>query len=166
MYAGVLKKYFNFIQRNKLAYLKFNKQLVIGELAGFAFGVGIAEVAAAFTHDDFAISLSSGLADYTGSILGFLAIFYYNNSLKYRGLRGKDRSKRILKDAFSLWPSVATADVAYVFARPYIHYVLLVSGLDAVVAATIAHFAAFGVFNGIALLSKSIIDYSKNARQQ
>jgi hypothetical protein len=42
---------------------------------------------------------------------------------------------------------------------------LLVSGLEAGVAATIAHFAAFGVFNGVAILSRSIIDYLRSSRQ-
>lgn len=165
MASNTLKKYFRFVQDNKPVYFNFNKQLVLGELAGFAAGVGVAEAMAATTRDEFAISVSSGIADYAGSILGFLAIFYRDSKAQYSELSGKDRFKRIMKDAFSLWPSVAVADIAYIFARPYVHYILLVSGLEAGIAATIAHFAAFGVFNGVAILSRSIIDYIKSNRQ-
>ncbi len=165
MASNTLKKYFRFVQDNKPVYFNFNKQLVMGELAGFAAGVGVAEAMATTTRDEFAISVSSGIADYAGSILGFLAIFYRDSKAQYSELSGKDRFKRIMKDAFSLWPSVAVADIAYIFARPYVHYILLVSGLEAGIAATIAHFAAFGVFNGVAILSRSIIDYIKSNRQ-
>lgn len=165
MATDTFKKYFKFVQSNRPVYFNFNKQLVIGELAGFAAGVGVAEAAAAATRDELAISVSSGVADYAGSILGFLAIFYHDSKAQYSDLGRKDRFKKIMKDAFSLWPSVAAADVAYIFARPYIHYVLLVSGLEAGVAATIAHFAAFGVFNGVAILSRSIIDYLKSNKR-
>lgn len=165
MAANTLKKYFRFVQNNTPVYFNFNKQLVMGELAGFGAGVGVAEAAAAITRDEFAISISSGIADYAGSILGFLAVFYRDSKPQYRELDRKERFKRIIKDAFSLWPSVAAADVAYIFARPYIHYILLVSGLEAGVAAAVAHFAAFGVFNGVALLSRSIIDYLRSNKQ-
>lgn len=165
MTAGALKKYLKFVHSNRPVYFNFNKQLVIGELAGFAAGVGTAEVVAAATLDELAISVSSGIADYAGSILGFLAIFYRDSKAQHSELAGKERFKRIMKDAFSLWPSVAAADIAYIFTRPYIHYILLVSGLEAGVAATIAHFAAFGVFNGVAILSRSIIDYLRSNRQ-
>lgn len=165
MPAGTLKRYFKFVQSNRPVYFNFNKQLVIGELGGFAAGVGVAEAAAAVTRDELTISVSSGVADYAGSILGFMAMFYRDSRAQYSELGRKDRFKRIMKDAFSLWPSVAAADVAYIFARPYIHYILLLSGLEAGIAATIAHFAAFGVFNGVAILSRSIIDYLKSIRQ-
>jgi hypothetical protein len=161
---NTIKKYFRFVNNNKPVYFQFNKQLVVGELAGFGAGLGVAEAAAAFTRDVFSISLSSGIADYAGSILGFLTIFYRESRLQYREPHGKDRFKRIMKDAFSLWPSVAAADLAYVLTRPYVHYVLLLSGFEAGIAATVAHFAAFGVFNGVALLSRSIIDYLKSVR--
>lgn len=165
MPTHTLKKYFRFLQSNRPVYFNFNRQLVIGELAGFAAGVGVAEAAAAVSWDEIAISVWSGVADYAGSILGFLAIFYRDSKVQYRELARKDQFKYIMKDAFSLWPSVAAADVAYILARPYIHYILLVSGLEAGIAATIAHFAAFGVFNGVAILSRSIIDYLKSTRQ-
>ena len=110
-------------------------------------------------------AFEKGIADYTGSLLGFLGIFYSDNKMQYRELGRKERFKRIMKNAFSLWPSVAAADVAYILARPSIHYILLVSGLEAGIAATIAHFAAFGVFNGVAMLSRSIVDYLRSNRQ-
>jgi hypothetical protein len=162
---NTFKKYLRFVRNNRPVYFGFNKQLVLGELAGFAAGVGMAEVAAAITKDELTISLLSGAADYAGSILGFLAVFYRDSKAQYSELARKERFRRIMKDAFSLWPSVATADVAYIFARPYIHYILLVSGLEAGVAATIAHFAAFGIFNGVAILSRSIIDYLRSDRK-
>lgn len=162
MTAGALKKYFRFVQSNRPVYFNFNKQLLIGELAGFAAGVGVAEAAAAITKDELVISSSSGVADYVGSILGFLAIFYRDSRAQYSELGRKERFRKIMKNAFSLWPSVAAADIAYIFTRPYIHYILLVSGLEAGVAATIAHFAAFGIFNGVAILSRSIIDYLRS----
>jgi hypothetical protein len=165
MRAGALKKYFKFVQSNRPTYFNFNKQLVIGELAGFGAGVGVAEAAAALKSDELVISVSSGVADYAGSILGFLAVFYRDSKAQYSELGRKERFRRIMKDALSLWPSVAAADVAYIFARPYIHYILLVSGLEAGVAATIAHFAAFGIFNGVAILSRSIIDYLRSDRK-
>ena len=165
MTVGALKKYFKFVQSNRPVYFNFNKQLVLGELAGFGAGLGVAEAVAATTRDELTISVLSGVADYAGSILGFLAIFYRDSKTQYRELEGKKRFSRIMKDAFSLWPAVAAADVAYIFSRPYIHYILLVSGLEAGIAASIAHFAAFGVFNGVAILSRSIIDYLKSSKK-
>jgi hypothetical protein len=165
MPAYSIKKYIKFINSKRLAYFHFNKQLVIGELAGFGAGVGVAEFAAAVTRDELAISISSGIADYAGSILGFFAIFYLDNKSAYPEMQGMMRLKQIIKDAAGLWPSIAAADVAYIFIRPYLHYMLLLSGLEAGIAATIAHFVAFGIFNGVAILSRSIIDYMKNSKQ-
>ncbi len=159
-----IKKYFRFVQANRPAYFNFNKQLALGELAGFLAGVGVAE-AIAFTKDEIAISISSGAADYIGSTLGFLAIYYHDSKLQYRDLPRKERFKKVMKSALSLWPSVAAADIAVIFARPYAHYLLLLSGLEAGIAATIAHFIAVGVFNGAALLSRSIIDYTQTKKQ-
>jgi hypothetical protein len=165
MAANSIKKYIRFVNSKKPVYFHFNKQLVVGELAGFAAGVGVAEAAAALTRDELAISLSSGFADYAGSILGFFAIFYRDNKPHFPELNRRERFKRIMRDAFSLWPSIVAADIAYILIRPYMHYVLLVSGLEAGFAATVAHFTAFGVFNGIAILSRSVIDYMKSSKQ-
>jgi putative flippase GtrA len=165
MTSETIKKYFRFVQANRPAYFNFNKQLVLGEIAGFLAGVGVAE-AVAFTKDELAISVSSGAADYIGSTLGFLAVYYHDNKSQYRDLDRKARFKKIMKSALSLWPSVAAADIAVIFARPYAHYLLLLSGLEAGIAATIAHFIAVGVFNGIAVLSRSIIDYAQSKKEQ
>jgi len=161
-----IKKYIRFIKGNRLTYFHFNKQLFMGEIAGFAAGVGVAEAAAALGADEVGISLSSGIADYAGSILGFFAIFYYDKKPSYPQLNSNQRFKRIAKDAFSLWAAIAAADLAYVFMRPYLHYLLLISGFEAGIAATVAHFVAFGIFNGVAILSRSIIDYMRSRKQQ
>ena len=166
MTVNSIKKYIRFIESNKSTYFHFNKQLFIGELAGFGVGVGVAEAAAVLAADELTISLSSGIADYAASILGFFAIFYYDKKPHYRELGRNERFKRIAKDAFSLWPAIAAADIAYIFLRPYLHYILLVSGFEAGIAATVAHFVAFGVFNGVAILSRSMIDYMKCSKQQ
>jgi hypothetical protein len=166
MSANAIKKYIRFIKTNSATYFHFNKQLFIGEIAGFGAGVGIAEAAAALSADELTISLSSGVVDYAGSILGFFAIFYYDKKPQYRELDRNKRFKHILKDVFSLWPSIAAADIAYIVIRPYLHYLLLVSSFEVGIAATIAHFAAFGVFNGVAILSRSIIDYMESSKQQ
>ena len=164
MTCETIKKYFRFVQANKPTYFNFNKQLVLGELAGFFAGIGIAEAAVAFTRDEIAVSVSSGAADYAGSILGFLAIFYHDNKSQYRDFHGKERFRRIMRSALGLWPSVAAADIAYIVARPYVHYLFLLSGFEAGIAATIAHFVAFGIFNGVAILSRSIIDYAQSKK--
>ncbi len=166
MAVNSIKKYIRFIKGNRPTYFHFNKQLFIGEIAGFAAGVGVAEAAAVLAADELAIALSSGVADYAGSILGFFAIFYCDKKSDYRELSRNKRFKSIAKDAFSLWPAIAAADIAYIFMRPSLHYLLLVSGYEAGIAATVAHFAAFGVFNGVAILSRSIIDYMKSSKSQ
>lgn len=166
MIADTLKKYFKFVQSNRPVYFNFNRQLLIGELVGFATGVGVAEAVATVTKDELAISASSGAADYIGSILGFLTIYYRDNKAKYSHLDRKKQFKQIMKNAFSLWPSVAAADIAIIFTRPYVHYLLLLSGFEPGISATIAHFAAVGVFNAIAILSRSIIDYAQMKNQQ
>jgi hypothetical protein len=164
MAANSIKKYIKFVSSKKPTYFHFNKQLVIGELAGFGAGIGVAEAAALLTRDELAISVSSGIADYVGSIIGFLAIFYHDNKSRFPELTSKARLVRVVKEVFLLWPSIVAADVAYIFTRPYIHYVLLLSGLEAGIAASIAHFAAFGVFNGVAIFSRSLIDYMKSGK--
>ena len=162
MASNSIKKYIRFVSSKKPIYFHFNKQLVIGELAGFGAGIGVAEAAAALTQDELAISISSGFADYAGSILGFLAILYHDSKPRLPELTTKDRFMRVMREAILLWPSIVAADIAYIFIRPYAHYLLMLSGLEAGIAATIAHFAAFGVFNGVAILSRSIIDYMKS----
>ena len=161
MVVTTLKKYFKFVHSNRSVYLSFNKQLLIGELAGFAAGVVVAEAAAATTEDELIISVSSGAADYIGSIIGFLAVYYRDNKPKYIDLSRKARFKQIMRNAFSLWPSVVAADIAIILARPYVHYLLLMSGFEAGISATISHFVAVAIFNLVAILSRSVVDYAK-----
>lgn len=158
-----IKRYLEFISLNKPAYLRFNRQLVIGELAGFGAGLVTAEIVSSFTKDEFTISTWSSVFDYAGSILGFFTIYYYD-STKGVDFKAADRWRRlasVLRSALTLWPSIAIADAAYIFSRPYFHYLLLLNGIEAGISAAIAHFAAFGVFNIVALFSKSLIDYSR-----
>lgn len=158
----MIRDYANFVARNRSAYLSFNKQLLLAELFGFGAGIGVAEFAAFLKADEFQISVHSSIADYSASVLGFLAIFYLDNRPPYMNLSKTERIKKILRKVFSLWPTVAAADLAFILARPYFHYLLLVASIETVLASTIAHFAAFGVFNMVAIFSRSIIDYSRN----
>jgi hypothetical protein len=158
------RQYFKFLLAHRSTYVRFNRQLLIGELAGFGAGVAVAEAVASLNGDEFAISAYSSGADYLGSILGFLAVFYADNRSSYHNDSRSARTKKILKDALKLWPSVLAADIAFILVRPYFHYISLTLGLEAGVAATIAHFLAFGVFNGVAILSRSLIDYARSAK--
>jgi hypothetical protein len=63
-----------------------------------------------------------------------------------------------------LWPSVVAADVAFIIVRPSLHYLSLSFGLEAGVAATLAHFLAFGVFNLVAIFSRSLVDYARHVK--
>lgn len=164
MSASVLKKYFNFVHSNRPAYFNFNKQLLVGGFAGLLSGIAVAEAMALFTDDEIFISVPSGIADYVASILGFLTVYYYDNKSQYLHLEKNERVKRILKNSLSLWPTVIAGDIAYLITRPYVHSVLLQLGLEAGIAAGVAHFIGVGIFNGIALLSKSIIDYAHKAK--
>ncbi len=159
-----IRQYFRFLLDRRATYVRFNKQLLIGELGGFGAGIAAAEVAASVALDDFAISAYSSAADYSGSVLGFLAIFYLDSRSKFQGVSRTMRIKGTLKDAFRLWPPVLAADVAFILVRPYFHYVMLVLGIEAGVAAIIAHFLAFGVFNCVAIFSRSIIEYARSTR--
>ena len=92
----------------------------------------------------------------------FLAIYYQDNKGYYREDDKSKRIGKIIKSAFRIWPSVVVADIAYIISRPYIHYLLMINGLEGGIAATIAHFIAFGIFNAIAIFSKSIVDYVRS----
>ena len=161
---STLKRYVVFIIANRRIYFVFNKQLLVGGLAGLVSGVAVAEVVSRFTQDEFAISVPSGVADYVASIVGFLIVYYYDNKKQYLYLARNKRIKRTLSDAVSLWPTVVAADVAYLIARPYIHAVLLILGLEAGIAGAVAHFVGVGIFNGTALLSRTIIDYVRGIK--
>jgi hypothetical protein len=145
-------------------YVRFSKQLIIGELAGFGAGIALAEGSSWLGIDNVGISLYSSAADYGGSILGFLAIVYSDNKKTFRQDSRKSRLKKTIKDALSLWPSVLVGDIAFILSRPYFHYESLSVGLEPGISASLAHLLAFAVFNGFAILSRSIIDYIHNTR--
>jgi hypothetical protein len=154
-----IKNYFAFVRKNKSDYLLFNKQLVFSEIAGLVLGLIAAEASRSFTKIEN--SLYSGFIDYCASIGFFFIIYYYDNKKYYLDFSRSTRLIKIIKSAFSIWPSIIIADVAYVIARPYFHYVLMTHGLETGLAATVAHFLAFGVFNLIAVVSKSMIDFAR-----
>lgn len=164
MSSSSIKQYLEFLLDRRSIYIRFNRELLVGELAGFGAGIAVAETAASLSMDEFAISVYSSGADYMGSILGFLAVFYRDNRSLYQSDSRNVRIKKILKDVLKLWPSVLAADIAFILVRPYIHYVTLTLGIEAGIAATIAHFLAFGVFNCVAIFSRSIIDYARSVR--
>lgn len=164
MAASSVRGYIRFFISRRSAYVQFNKQLVLGELAGFGAGIAVAEAAAFACYGNLEISTYSSIADYGGSTAGFLAVYYSDQKSIYVHEKNYRRIKLLLAKAMRLWPSVLTADVAYIVARPYIHYVSMSSGLEAGIAATIAHFLAFGVFNVIALVSRSVIDYAMHVK--
>ncbi len=157
-----VRRYLRFFTENRSTYIQFNRQLFIGELAGFGAGLVAAEASAYGGLDNLAISVYSSGADYGGSIAGFMAIFYKDNEYRYHAESRIRRLKIILKNAFRLWPSALAADVSFILVRPYFHYVSLSLGLEAGIAAILAHFLAFGVFNLVAIVSKSMLDYVKH----
>jgi hypothetical protein len=155
-----IRRYVVYLSKNKTNYFVFGKQLAISEIAGLVIGVIIAEISAYFLFDKKVdVSIYSGIADYAASIVCFFVIYYYDNKRYYIEYKKSERIKKVVKSTLRIWPSVVIADVAYIISRPYIHYLLMVSGLESGVAATIAHFAAFGIFNIIAIFSKSMVDY-------
>jgi hypothetical protein len=158
-----IRKYIKFIHANRRIYLIFNKQLLVGGLAGLLSGIAVAEAIALFTKDEITISVPSGITDYAASILGFLTVYYYDNKSQFLHLPKNERIWRVTKSALSLWPTVLAADIAYIIMRPYVHSILLLLGLEAGVAAAIAHFIGVGIFNGTALLSRSVIEYIRRA---
>jgi hypothetical protein len=166
-----LQKYLQFIANNAREYKKFNKQLIVGELAGFFAGLLVAEVSNATIHGlasgEWVVSILSSIADYAAAIGGFFVVFYYDNKSSFAGLSAWTRLKRIWKTALSLWPSVVAADIVFLLVRPYIQFQLLNSNIDVGITTVLAHFVAFGAFNLVAILSKSVFDfyrYSNSAR--
>jgi len=59
----------------------------------------------------------------------------------------------------SLWPSVLAADIVFRLVRPYMQLILLDAGIEVGITSTISHFIAFGAFNLVAIISKSLLDY-------
>jgi hypothetical protein len=158
-----VRRYIIFLTKNRTTYLVFGKQLAISEIAGLVMGVIVAEISAYFLLDKKVdVSLYSGIADYAASIVCFFVIYYHDNKRYYIEYDKSERIEKVLKNTLRIWPSVAIADVAYIICRPYIHYLLMIFGLESGMAATIAHFVSFGIFNIIAIFSKSIIDYIRS----
>lgn len=164
MTPGSLGRYFRYLRDRRSVYIQFNKQLMMGELAGFGAGLGVAEGAAAAGLDNLAISAYSSGADYGASIAGFLAVYYHDQKSSFPEVGGLSRVFRIFKSALKLWPSVLAADVAFILVRPSLHYVSLSLGLEAGVASALAHFLAFGVFNVVAIFSRSLVDYARKVK--
>jgi hypothetical protein len=159
-----LRNYVRYLRDHRSTYLQFNKQLLIGELAGFGSGLLVAEGAASAGMDNYSISAYSSGADYGGSIAGFLAVYYSDHKSSFPDDSRTKRLKKVLKNALKLWPSVLAADIAFILVRPTFHYVSLSTGLEAGVAAAIAHFLAFGVFNLVAIFSRSMVDYAQHVK--
>lgn len=154
----LITNYISFLKNNKNNYLTFNKQLVFAEVAGLIAGWVVAELSNSLSR--FNNSLYSGLTDYFASMIFFFIIYYMDNKKFYLGTTRFIRIKKIVKSAISIWPSIIIADIAYLFVRPYFHYILMtILNLETGLAAIIAHFFAFGVFNVVAIISKSVIDY-------
>lgn len=160
MLLNSIEKYLRFVHANKRVYFVFNKQLLLGGFAGLFSGIAVAEVVALFTRDEITISLYSGIADYVCSILGFFAVYYFDNKSQYKSIeRTTERIWRVTKPALSLWPTVVAADIVYIVMRPYVHSVFLSFNMEPGVSAALAHFIGVGIFNGVAIISRSIIDY-------
>lgn len=155
-----IQKYLRFFARNSKTYIQFNKQLFLGELAGFLAGLAVAELVALWiAGDELAISVLSTGADYSAALSLFLIIFYYDQKASLMHLDKNSRIKKVLGLALRLWPAVAAADVAFLLARPYVHFELLQLNIDVGISATIAHFLAFGLFNLVAIFSRSLLDF-------
>jgi hypothetical protein len=161
---GLLGRYFKFLVSRKSVYLTFNKQLFIAELAGFVAGVLVAEAAASMTRDEVEISLYSSISDYVGSVLAFILIYYRDTVHLYKEDVFRIRFWKVLKSLKGLWLPVLSADIAFLIARPYIHYVMMQTGFDPGVAGGIAHFLAFGVFNVVAIFSRSMYEYVRGVK--
>jgi hypothetical protein len=164
MPAWSLRNYVRYLRDHRSTYLQFNKQLLIGELAGFGSGLLVAEGAASAGLDNYSISAYSSGADYGGSIAGFLAVYYSDHRSSFPDDSWTKRVKKVLKNALKLWPSVLAADISFILVRPSFHYMSLSTGLEAGVAAAIAHFLAFGVFNLVAIFSRSMVDYAQHLK--
>jgi hypothetical protein len=132
---------------------------LLAELAGFGAGVIAAEAVASVTEDEFAISISSSISDYAGSVLGFLALYYHDTKHLYKNDTFGTRLRKIMRGALGLWLSIISADIAFLIVRPYFHYAMLLTGVEPGLAGAFAHFMAFAVFNSVAIFSRSIFDY-------
>ena len=161
-----IRQYISYLAGNARKYRTFNKQLVVGELAGIAAGLLVAELAIAIALDEAGVSIASSGADYLAALAGFLVIFYFDSRGQFMQLRRGKRVQKVCVMALRLWPSVAAADIVFIFVRPYVQYLLLGAGIEAGVTSIIAHFAAFAAFNVTAIFSRSIMDFWQSTKKQ
>jgi hypothetical protein len=162
----VVIRYISFLASNAKRYQSFNRELFVGELGGIAAGILMAELAIAFAFNETGVSIISSVSDYVAAFAGFVVIFYIDNRGKFSDLKRKQRVKKVLVMVLRLWPSVAAADIAFLFIRPYIQYILLAANIEVGVTSVLAHFIAFAVFNIIAIFSRSIIEFSQLTLRQ
>ena len=161
-----IKQYVRYLADNARKYKTFNKQLIIGELAGIVAGILVAEIATTIINlDKEGISIASSAADYLASLTGFLIIFYFDSRDQFMHLRRGKRVQKVCNMALRLWPSVAAADIVFIFVRPYIQYLLLGTGIETGITSIFAHFVAFAAFNLTAIFSRSIMEYWKSSRK-
>ena len=153
------RRYFQFLASHKSAYLTFNKQLLVAELVGFGAGVVVAEAAQSLSLNEFSISILSSISDYTGSVLGFLAIYYHDTKHLFKEESFLVKLKKVMRSVLGLWVSIISADIAFLVVRPYFQYLMLVAGIEAGLAGALAHFMAFAVFNLVAIFSRRVFDY-------
>jgi hypothetical protein len=158
-----IQKYLHFLAANTKEYKKFNKQLLIGELAGFLAGLLVAEVVNVISRDEWLVSVLSSIADYGAAIIGFFVVYYYDQKPFYLHLDKMARVSKISRMALCLWPSVLVADIVFLLVRPYTQLIMLDMGFEVSVTSTISHFVAFGAFNLAAIISKSLLDYRHSA---
>ena len=159
----VIQKYLHFLATNAKEYKKFNKQLLIGELAGFLAGFLVAEVVNALSGGEWLVSVLSSIADYGAAIAGFFIVYYYDQKPSYLHLNKTARVSKISRMALCLWPSVLVADIVFLLVRPYVQLILLDSGFEVGITSAVSHFVAFGAFNLAAIISKSLLDYRRSA---
>lgn len=161
-----IRQYISYLAVNVRKYKTFNKQLVIGELAGIAAGLLASELATSAAVGEAGVSIASGVADYVAALAGFLAVFYFDSRGQFMQLGRGKRVQKVCAMALRLWPSVAAADVVFIFVRPYAQYLLLGANIEAGVASIIAHFAAFAAFNLTAIFSRSVMEFWQSARKE
>lgn len=161
-----IRQYISYLASNARKYKTFNKQLAIGEIAGIAAGLLVAELATAAALGEAGISIASAAADYLAALAGFLTIFYLDNRGQFMQLGRGKRVQKVCVMALHLWPSVAAADIVFLFVRPYAQYLLLGAGVEAGITSVIAHFTAFAAFNLTAIFSRSIMDFWQSTRKE
>lgn len=161
-----IRQYISYLADNARKYRTFNKQLVVGEMAGIAAGLLVAELATAAALGEAGVSIASAAADYFAALAGFLAIFYFDSRGQFMQLGRGKRMQKVCAMALRLWPSVAAADIVFLFVRPYVQYLLLGANVEAGVTSIIAHFVAFAAFNLTAIFSRSIMDFWQSTRKK